>query len=231
MPVAKRLLNDPSYKVILTDIVNTPIPKGVKYPEDATVIVADFFGETSVVIDKSLDAIYAFHGIMSSGSESNFLSLGCESTLMQLANYSMEFGKCMRFVTKILGEHSQDVKLRSSRGIVDSFPASGSLMMPDKSKRKRDDAAAVGFPERTDIVGNRNMKPLIYPRRVYSLIITSQISFSAPYEDRGVGITVSSTIEGTGDPKTACVDAYIILTPGTTHQRCQQQVSLLTFGM
>ena len=70
--LAKRLLNNPSYEVILTDIVNAPIPKGVKYPENATVVVADLFEDTSTVISQSLDAIYAFHGIMSSGAESNF---------------------------------------------------------------------------------------------------------------------------------------------------------------
>jgi nucleoside-diphosphate-sugar epimerase len=44
----------------------------VKYPENATVVVADIFEDTSTIVDKSLDAIYAFHGIMSSGSEANF---------------------------------------------------------------------------------------------------------------------------------------------------------------
>jgi nucleoside-diphosphate-sugar epimerase len=58
--------------VILTDIVQTPIPKGVNHPENAKVVVADIFEDTSTIIDKSLNAIYAFHGIMSSGSEANF---------------------------------------------------------------------------------------------------------------------------------------------------------------
>lgn len=70
--LAKELLNEESYKVTLTDINEPPIPKGVKYPQNARIIKADLLSGADSVVDKSLDAVYAFHGIMSSGSEANF---------------------------------------------------------------------------------------------------------------------------------------------------------------
>lgn len=70
--LAKELLNDPSYEVILVDINEPPVPKAVKYPQNATVIKADLLKGADSVADKSLNAVYAFHGIMSAGSEANF---------------------------------------------------------------------------------------------------------------------------------------------------------------
>jgi nucleoside-diphosphate-sugar epimerase len=70
--LAKDLLNDPSYHLTLTDIHEPPIPKGVKYPQNAKTIKADLLAGAETVVDKSLDAVFAFHGIMSSGSEANF---------------------------------------------------------------------------------------------------------------------------------------------------------------
>ncbi|KAL4765411.1 SDR family oxidoreductase [Aspergillus foveolatus] len=70
--LAKELLNDPSYTLVLTDINEPPIPAGVKYPQNARTVTADLLKAADTVVDKSLDAVYAFHGIMSSGSEANF---------------------------------------------------------------------------------------------------------------------------------------------------------------
>ncbi|KAF7163868.1 hypothetical protein CNMCM5623_008585 [Aspergillus felis] len=70
--LAKELLNDPSYHLTLTDIHEPPVPKGVKYPQNAKTIKADLLAGAESVVDKSLDAVFAFHGIMSSGSEANF---------------------------------------------------------------------------------------------------------------------------------------------------------------
>ncbi|KAL4931172.1 SDR family oxidoreductase [Aspergillus undulatus] len=70
--LAKELLNDPSYTLVLTDINEPPIPPGVKYPQNARTVTADLLKSADAVVDKSLDAVYAFHGIMSSGSEANF---------------------------------------------------------------------------------------------------------------------------------------------------------------
>ncbi|OJI99949.1 hypothetical protein ASPVEDRAFT_51237 [Aspergillus versicolor CBS 583.65] len=70
--LAKELLNDPSYTLILTDINEPPVPAEVKYPQNARTITADLLQGADAVVEKSLDAVYAFHGIMSSGSEANF---------------------------------------------------------------------------------------------------------------------------------------------------------------
>ncbi|KAJ5723446.1 hypothetical protein N7488_001481 [Penicillium malachiteum] len=70
--LAKELLNDPTYRVTLTDIHQPPIPNGAKYPQNATAVKADLLTAANEVVDASLDAVYAFHGIMSSGSEANF---------------------------------------------------------------------------------------------------------------------------------------------------------------
>ncbi|KAH8695499.1 putative nucleoside-diphosphate-sugar epimerase [Talaromyces proteolyticus] len=71
--LAKELLNDASYKVILTDLVDPPIPTGVKYPGNAKAVTADLVeGGLEALVDSTLDAVYAFHGVMSSGSEANF---------------------------------------------------------------------------------------------------------------------------------------------------------------
>lgn len=70
--LAKELLNDPSHKLTLTDIIEPPVPKGAKYPQNAKAVKADLLNGADSLVDKSLDAVYAFHGIMSSGSEENF---------------------------------------------------------------------------------------------------------------------------------------------------------------
>ena len=70
--VAKALLDDPSYTVLLTDIIEPPIPEGVKYPQNAKTLNADLKADASKVVDESLDAAFVFHGIMSAGSEANF---------------------------------------------------------------------------------------------------------------------------------------------------------------
>ena len=57
---------------MLTDVIDCPIPKGAKHPENAKVIKGDIFQEIDNLVTKDLDAVYIFHGIMSSGSEANF---------------------------------------------------------------------------------------------------------------------------------------------------------------
>ena len=72
--LAKALLNDEDgkYSVVLTDVVDVPVPKDVKWPQQAKVIKANLLEQASTVVDKNLDAAFIFHGIMSSGSEENF---------------------------------------------------------------------------------------------------------------------------------------------------------------
>ena len=70
--VAETLLNDESHTILLTDVVKPPIPKGVKYPQNAKTLKADLCTEADKVVSKSFNAAFVFHGIMSSGAEANF---------------------------------------------------------------------------------------------------------------------------------------------------------------
>ncbi|OJJ87464.1 SDR family oxidoreductase [Aspergillus glaucus CBS 516.65] len=70
--LAKELLNDPSHTLTLTDVIEPPIPKGSKYPNNAQPVTADLLAGADNLVSPTLDAVYAFHGIMSSGSEANF---------------------------------------------------------------------------------------------------------------------------------------------------------------
>lgn len=80
--LARELLSNPDHQVVLTDIVDVPVPKGAKNPQNATCVKADLLKDRSVVTP-DLDAVYIFHGIMSAGSEANYdlgLSVNMEST-------------------------------------------------------------------------------------------------------------------------------------------------------
>ena len=84
--LARELLSDPDHKVVLTDIFDVAVPKGSKYPQNATTVKADLLKDRSVVTP-DLDAAYLFHGIMSAGSEANFdlgMSVNLESTRLLL---------------------------------------------------------------------------------------------------------------------------------------------------
>jgi nucleoside-diphosphate-sugar epimerase len=74
--LTERLLSEPQYQLILTDVVEPPIPSRAKNPSNAKSIKADLCDSKSLndLISSSLplDAIFIFHGIMSSGSEANF---------------------------------------------------------------------------------------------------------------------------------------------------------------
>lgn len=72
--LARALLNDEDgrYTIILTDVIEASIPQGTKWPGNAKSVQADLLVDSSSVVDKGLDAVFIFHGIMSSGSESDF---------------------------------------------------------------------------------------------------------------------------------------------------------------
>lgn len=70
--VAKGLLEDQSNQLILTDVFEPPVPAGSKHAQNAKAIKADLVESSSSVVDKDLDAVIIFHGIMSAQSESNF---------------------------------------------------------------------------------------------------------------------------------------------------------------
>jgi nucleoside-diphosphate-sugar epimerase len=74
--LAERLLREPQNTLILTDIIQPPIPPKSLHAQNARAIQADLCEASSlsnlINSTKPLDAIYIFHGIMSSGSEANF---------------------------------------------------------------------------------------------------------------------------------------------------------------
>ncbi|KAI0098628.1 hypothetical protein GGR51DRAFT_426829 [Nemania sp. FL0031] len=74
--IATRLLNEPDYNVILTDLVDPVVPAGVKHPEHAKCMKGDItdasFVQSLLAAAQPLHAIFIFHGIMSAGSEANF---------------------------------------------------------------------------------------------------------------------------------------------------------------
>lgn len=102
--LATRLLSSSEYHLILTDIIEPEIPKGVKHPENAKTIKADLLDPSSLstLIPPSvtLDAIYIFHGIMSSGAESMFdlgMSVNVDST-RQLLDHLRTLSKPTRVI-------------------------------------------------------------------------------------------------------------------------------------
>lgn len=72
--LAKSLLDDEEgrYSLVMTDIIEPPIPHGAKWPQNAKAVKTDLCAGARDVVDKDLDAVFVFHGVMSSGSEANF---------------------------------------------------------------------------------------------------------------------------------------------------------------
>lgn len=74
--LAERLLSKPEYQLILTDVIEPPIPSKSKNPSNALTIQADLCDPASLqsLFSSSapLDAAILLHGIMSSGSEADF---------------------------------------------------------------------------------------------------------------------------------------------------------------
>ncbi|KAE9568541.1 hypothetical protein CGMCC3_g15308 [Colletotrichum fructicola] len=69
--VASKLLEDESNELILTDVIEPPIPSS-KSHNNVKLIKADLVDEATKVVPESLDAAILLHGIMSSGAEANF---------------------------------------------------------------------------------------------------------------------------------------------------------------
>ncbi|KAI0840739.1 NAD(P)-binding protein [Hypoxylon sp. FL0890] len=74
--LATRLLNDPGYRVILTDLTDPIIPAGIKYPTHAFTFKGDIcdpaFVSSLLAFAAPVHAIFIFHGIMSAGSEADW---------------------------------------------------------------------------------------------------------------------------------------------------------------
>jgi nucleoside-diphosphate-sugar epimerase len=70
---AKALLDDPSIdEVVLTDIVEPSVPATAKHRNQATVVKADLIDAAEDLAARRPDVVLLFHGIMSSGAETDF---------------------------------------------------------------------------------------------------------------------------------------------------------------
>lgn len=110
--LSARLLSDPQYKLILTDIIQPPIPSKAANPQNATAIQADLCDATSlqklITAAGPLDAIYIFHGIMSSGSEADF-DLGMRVNLTSTAALLEALRQLQRPQLRVIYASSQAV--------------------------------------------------------------------------------------------------------------------------
>jgi nucleoside-diphosphate-sugar epimerase len=72
--VAKKLLEDKdaTHSLILTDIIEPPIPTTTPSPRNVQAIQADLCTQSEAVVTKDIEAVFVFHGIMSSGAEADF---------------------------------------------------------------------------------------------------------------------------------------------------------------
>lgn len=70
--LAKELLSNEDNHLILTDVIEPPIPKGAAHYRNAYCVKTDLYDSADSVVDERLDAAYVFHGIMSSGAEADF---------------------------------------------------------------------------------------------------------------------------------------------------------------
>lgn len=70
--VTKALLDNAANQLILTDIVEPPIPHGSKYPENAKALKGDLLDASASLVQKGLGAVILLHGVMSSAAEANF---------------------------------------------------------------------------------------------------------------------------------------------------------------
>ena len=118
--LAKQLLNDSTHTVILTDIHEPPIPHAVKHPENAKIITADLLTPAGVdaVVKPTLDAVYAFHGIMSSGAEADF-DLGMRVNVDATRNLLETLRRTCRPGIRVIYSSSQAVYGQPLPAVVD----------------------------------------------------------------------------------------------------------------
>ncbi|RFU28735.1 hypothetical protein B7463_g7619, partial [Scytalidium lignicola] len=70
--VAKELLNDESNELVLTDVIEPPIPRNSKYAHHAKAVQTDLIAAPASIVHKDLDAAILLHGVMSSAAEADF---------------------------------------------------------------------------------------------------------------------------------------------------------------
>ncbi len=199
--LAEVLLNDESYTVVLSDIILPPIPKGVKYPQNAKPVKADLAEDTSAVVDESLDAAFVFHGIMSSGAEANFdfgMKVNLDSTRKLLEAF-----RAVRPGIRVVYASSQAVYGRPFPKVVDesvrptpesSYGAAKLIcetLVNDYTRRKFIDGIVLRFPT----VSVRPGKPTAAASSLLSGMIREPINGQEsvlPLKDRSFGSWVCS---------------------------------------
>lgn len=70
--VSKELLNDDSNELILTDVIEPPIPSSSRNAHHAKAVKADLIAASANIVHKDLDAAILLHGVMSSAAEADF---------------------------------------------------------------------------------------------------------------------------------------------------------------
>ncbi|KAH8900434.1 putative nucleoside-diphosphate-sugar epimerase [Thozetella sp. PMI_491] len=70
--IVKALLDEEGNELVLADVIEPPIPSGVRYPQNAKSFKLDLVDSSANVVSSDLDSAILLHGIMSSGAEANF---------------------------------------------------------------------------------------------------------------------------------------------------------------
>ena len=158
--LAARLLDDPQYRVFMTDIVPPTVPAGVKHAENATCIAADLCDKTSLDellrSTQPLSAAFLFHGIMSAGSEANpdlALRVNLDATRTLLLRLS-ETNRGLRVVfassNAIYGpplpELVTDATMPTPTGVYGTCKYMVELLVNDLTRRGCIDGFSVRFP-------------------------------------------------------------------------------------
>ncbi|KAJ5042977.1 uncharacterized protein L3040_004366 [Drepanopeziza brunnea f. sp. 'multigermtubi'] len=199
--LAEVLLNEESYTVVLSDIILPPIPRGVKYPQNAKAVKTDLSEDASTVVDASLDAAFVFHGIMSSGAEEKF-DFGMKVNL-DATRRLLEACRAVRPGIRVIYASSQAVYGRPFPAVVDedvrptpesSYGAAKLMcetLVNDYTRRKFIDGIVLRFPT----ISVRPGKPTAAASSFLSGMIREPINgleSIIPLKDRSFGSWVCS---------------------------------------
>jgi nucleoside-diphosphate-sugar epimerase len=158
--LAARLLQDPQFRVILTDIVPPAVPPGAAHPENAECIAADLCDAAGVAAlvarAQPLAAAFLFHGIMSAGSEADpalalrvnvdatrglllHLAEACRGVRVVLASSNAVYGPP-------LPELVTDATMPTPTGVYGTCKLMAELLVNDLTRRGGIDGFSVRFP-------------------------------------------------------------------------------------
>jgi len=203
--LAARLLSDPQYRVIMTDIVPPTVPSGAAHPGKAVCIAADLCDAKQVAdlvrTAQPLHAVFMFHGIMSSGSEANpplALKVNFDATRALLMHLS-ESNKGVRVIFASsnavygppLPEIVTDQTTPTPTSVYGTCKYMVELLINDLSRRGLVDGFSVRFPS----VSVRPGKPTAAASSFLSGIIREPMAHQeciVPIRDRAFKATLCS---------------------------------------